>query len=368
MAFVVGAYFGTGPQYVPKNVVIAFLGTRFRPVVGTAWRAEAPRKRLAKAAEPIYGSGSSARARGGPPSIRRPTGHVYLLDRKRGRSGMPNTDRRPATRSKKMLGPAWTGRGRLPAGYFTKRLAEEWLHDKLDELRFAGGYALNRSPTDGRPGSLSSAPAAQPVRTGATFADAAAEYLWYSEQDHGCKPSTLRNYRNAIKIHLLPVFGEMALEDISMREIDRWRAGLSSARMQRALSNKTKNNLLVLMHAIFRRAVKLYGLPANPVANVDRFRVRSSGDIQVFSPEEIWALVRAATSEADGAIFLTAAFTGLRRGELLALRWRDIDFAGSTIRVRTSYAAGRLSTPKSGKVRAVPMAPDVASALGVRPG
>jgi hypothetical protein len=40
--------------------------------------------------------------------------------------------------------------------------------------------------------------------------------------------------------------------------------------------------------AIFRRALKLYDLPGNPVAEVDRFRVRSSGDIQVFSPEEIW--------------------------------------------------------------------------------
>ena len=83
----------------------------------------------------------------------------------------------------------------------------------------------------------------------------------------------------------------------------------------------------------------------------------------MFSPEEIWSLVRAAGSEADAAIFLTAAFTGLRRGELLALRWRDVDFTGSTIRVRASYAAGHLTTPKSGKVRAVPMAPDVASAL-----
>jgi integrase len=164
-------------------------------------------------------------------------------------------------------------------------------------------------------------------------------------------------------VHLLPVFGEMALEDITVQEIEQWRAGMSSARQQRELSNKTKNNLLVLMHAIFRRAVKLYGLPANPVASVDRFRVRSSGDIQVFSPEEVWALVRAASSEADAAIFLTAAFTGLRRGELLGLRWRDVDFAGSTIRVRASYAAGTLTTPKSGKVRAVPMAPDVASAL-----
>jgi integrase len=73
--------------------------------------------------------------------------------------------------------------------------------------------------------------------------------------------------------------------------------------------------------------------------------------------------VRAAASEQDAAIYLTAAFTGLRRGELLALRWRDVDFAGDTIRVRASYAGGALTTPKSGKVRSVPMAPEVASAL-----
>ena len=75
------------------------------------------------------------------------------------------------------------------------------------------------------------------------------------------------------------------------------------------------------------------------------------------------ALVRAADSEQDAAIFLTAAFTGLRMGELLALRWRDVDFAGSAIRVRSSFAGGALTTPKSGKVRSVPMAPEVASAL-----
>jgi integrase len=45
------------------------------------------------------------------------------------------------------------------------------------------------------------------------------------------------------------------------------------------------------------------------------------------------------------------------------LRWRDVDFAGDTIRVRASYADGALTTPKSGKVRSVPMAPEVAAAL-----
>jgi integrase len=72
------------------------------------------------------------------------------------------------------------------------------------------------------------------------------------------------------------------------------------------------------------------------------------------------ALVRAAASEQDAAIFLTAAFTGLRRGELVALRWRDVDFTGSLIRVRATYTHEALTTPKSGRVRSVPMAPDVA--------
>jgi integrase len=279
--------------------------------------------------------------------VSRPSGFVFRLEKTRGASWWAKYRLPDGTQVKRKIGPAWVGRGRPAEGHFTKRLAEDWLHDRLGELR--------REPAQPQ--------VAGPPMTTVTFAEAAAEYLRFSEQDRGCKPSTIRNYRNAITVHLLPVFGDMALEDITVQEIERWRAGMASVRVQRELSNKTKNNLLVLMHAIFRRAVKLYALPANPVAQVDRFRVRSSGDIQVFSPEEVWALVRAAGSEADAAIFLTAAFTGLRRGELLGLRWRDVDFAGSTIRVRASYAAGKLTTPKSGKVRAVPMAPDVASAL-----
>jgi integrase len=55
--------------------------------------------------------------------------------------------------------------------------------------------------------------------------------------------------------------------------------------------------------------------------------------------------------------------TGLRRGELVALRWRDVDFARRHIRVTASYTEHSLTTPKSGKVRSVPLAPVVAEAL-----
>jgi len=277
-----------------------------------------------------------------PRELKRPSGHVYLVEGPRGEVWYAKYRLPSGRQVKKRLGPAAPARTRPPAGSFNRRLAEDWLADTLDSAR--------RRTLPGM------------VLTGATFADAAAEYLRYAEQDRGCKPSTLRDYRSRISSRLLPEFGDRRLEEITSREIERWRATIVTSSGE-PLTNKSKNNLLVLLHGIFRRAVTVYGLPYNAVATVEPHRVRPSGDIEVFSPEEVWALARAAASEQDRAIYLTAAFTGLRRGELLALRWRDVDFAGHTIRVRANWAARALTTPKSGKVRSVPMAPDVARAL-----
>jgi integrase len=265
------------------------------------------------------------------------TGHVFRIERVRGPVWYAKYRLPDGRQVQKKLGPAWTDRGRPPAGYFTKRLAEAWLRSTLEDAR--------RGTLPGM------------VRSGATFADAAAEWLRFIEEDRARKPSTLVDYRSALNAHLLPAFGDRPLESITREDVEQWRRGLTG------LSNRSKNKLLIQLHGIFRRAGTVYGLEANPLARVEKHPMRPSGDIQVFSPEEVWGLVRAACSEVDAAVFLTAAFTGLRMGELIALRWRDIDFAGATIRVRSSYAAGQLTTPKSGKVRAVPLAPDVASAI-----
>ncbi len=71
----------------------------------------------------------------------------------------------------KRLGPAWTDRGRPTAGYFTKRLAEAWLRRTLGKAR--RGVLPGMAPT------------------GATFADAAAQWLHYIEHDRRRKPSTM---------------------------------------------------------------------------------------------------------------------------------------------------------------------------------
>jgi integrase len=66
----------------------------------------------------------------------------------------------------------------------------------------------------------------------------------------------------------------------------------------------------------------------------------------------------------DRVLYLTAAMTGLRQGELLALRWRDVDWAAGRLRVRQNYVRGNFGTPKSKRSsRSVPLADDVAGAL-----
>ncbi len=126
---------------------------------------------------------------------------------------------------------------------------------------------------------------------------------------------------------------------------------------------RTGEKRLMIVRAIFAHARSRGLIDADPTASVERQPVRYSGDYDFYSREEIDALVRAAPSEQDAAIYLTAAMTGLRRGELVALRWRDIDFPGQAIRVRANYSLGELVTPKSGKVRSVPMVPEVAQVL-----
>jgi integrase len=130
--------------------------------------------------------------------------------------------------------------------------------------------------------------------------------------------------------NLLPEFDETPLEQITTECVDHYRARLLA---EGRLSDRTINKLLVLLHGIFRRAQRSYGLPGNPVAAGDRQRCAGPA---VLTPEEIAGLARSAESEQDAALFVTAAFTGLRLGELLALRWiASVTADGSNVRSAT---------------------------------
>ena len=270
----------------------------------------------------------------------RATGSVRLERRKRGDVWYAKGRFPDGRQFMKALGPAWpeSKKGRCPEWAFTRRKAEQ-------ELR--------RMLTDAERGTL-----AATAKTGVTVSDALDEWLRHAEHERRLKPSTIASYSSSVEAFFRPAFGDLPVEQVTTERVERWRASIMTGR-----SPRTVNRLTTELHGVFERARKVWKLAGNPVADVDKFPQRYSGDFEVYSPEEVMALVRAADSEQDGAIFLTAAFTGLRLGELIALRWQDIDFAAETIRVRASFSYGALTAPKSGKVRSVPMVEAVAQAL-----
>jgi integrase len=272
--------------------------------------------------------------------VRPVSGHVFRVDGKRGARWYAKYRLPDGRQVQKVLGPAWEQRGQPPEGWFTKGTAEAWLREVLDHAW--------RGTLPGM------------VRTGATFADAAAEWLRYVERERGCRASTLADYRSVVRVHLLPAFGELPLERIGPETIERWLAGQLR---EGELSRRSLQKFVVLLSGIFKRAQAVWKLPQNPVASIERRSVPQRAEIEFYEPEEVYSLLRAAHDEQDGALYLTAAMTGLHMGELLALRWRDVDLPARTVRVTASYIAGRLGTPKSGFGRAVPLVDEVAETL-----
>src|SRR5918912_1561320 len=121
------------------------------------------------------------------------------------------------------------------------------------------------------------------------------------------------------------------------------------------------------------RDLRLRGPPRlgdrEPVALVERPRAHRSAHrrIRFLQPEQLEAVLRAVPDDALGAVerplYLTAAMTGLRQGELLALRWSDVDWSASRVRVAESYTRGAFDSPKSHRGRSVPMADRLAGEL-----
>jgi integrase len=142
--------------------------------------------------------------------------------------------------------------------------------------------------------------------------------------------------------------------------IDQWR---STALAEDRLSTRSIQKMLALLHGIFKRAKRKGWIPSNPVEDAERVSVKRSGEFNVLTPVQVAAVARAAGSTQDASLFTVAAFTGLRMGELLALRWADIDFGKRLVHVRRSYTRGQLGPPKSGHVRSVPLIDQAVEAL-----
>jgi integrase len=184
------------------------------------------------------------------------------------------------------------------------------------------------------------------------------------------KPSTLKSKQGILRVHLLPFIGEMRLDQVTFGTVEDIKVRLAKrptsagARMPntkrpRALSAKTINDVLLVLHGLLK-AAKKRGL----IAAIPEFEwlPQQHPEFDFLTFDEADRMLAAADGEWR-TMLLVAMRTGLRKGEILGLRWQDVDLAGGRIMVRQNVVDGQYGTPKSGKAREIPLGDEVRAAL-----
>ncbi|MEM7155507.1 MAG: site-specific integrase [Myxococcota bacterium] len=241
---------------------------------------------------------------------------------------------------------------RVPKDKLTRRKAEAFERTVLAQLR-AG--VDPRKEVRGESGP-------RPVPLFKQFAN---DYL----EDHARvrnKPSTFDSKDSIFKHHLVPFFGKMRIDAIGQREIDRFVA--KSAKVHKradgsfaALKPKTINNLLTCLRHCLDTAARWGLIEAPPRIT---WLKAPKPDFRFLDFEEAERLVEGAKSDPLGhAMIVVAIHTGLRLGELLALRWDAVDTKRGLLHVRAAVARGIVGTPKSGRNREVPLSETALSVL-----
>lgn len=320
------------------------------------------------------------------------TGHLRVEERARGRVWIAVYVCADGSKTRKTLGSAWV----RDTGRRTARGAPVWR--AADSSKPDQTY-LTPKEAEGELDALLSAERSKPAATrraaGKTFGEAADEWLAQAENVGGVTSTTLRNYRVTV--------GKLKEEfaaDMPLRRIPPERVGAYQDRLLKGgggakpLGRKTVRHRMVALRAIFDRARMLGWIGVNPLLDVRIVaQSRPEPDFNVLEPTQVEAVARAIAEVADDELprmrnggvdehslaamrerralwaeaVRLAAYTGLRFGELRALRWRDVDWKAESLHVRrsapsSSPAGAKVKAPKSGRGRSVPLiAPAIAA-------
>jgi integrase len=204
-----------------------------------------------------------------------------------------------------------------------------------------------------------------------TIAEVAARYHRAAERK-GRKRSTLQDLESQARVHLDPFFADKAVDKVTPEDVQDFVWHLEA----KELAPKSVQNIVGTLSALFNFAKlpRNRWATVNPCEGVEIEAGSKETDVRFLTLDELDALIAHARprdprqpvdfQELDRVLYRVAAMTGLRQGELLALRWMDVDWLAGRVRVRQNLVRGEFGTPKSRRsVRSVPMADEVARAL-----
>jgi integrase len=165
------------------------------------------------------------------------------------------------------------------------------------------------------------------------------------------KPSTIRTYREKLDGYVLPALGDYRLSELRRRDVQE----LADALLADGLSPSSVRNTIDPLRAIYRRAIQREQVAANPTSNLDLPSSRRR-PVRIATPAESRALLDA-LPRGERATWATAFYSGLRRGELQALRCSAVDLGASTIRVEGSWDQyeGGIDPKSDTSIRTVPL-------------
>lgn len=193
-------------------------------------------------------------------------------------------------------------------------------------------------------------------RSRVTFGTLVAEWLAHVVPMY--KPSTQKNHRHIVTKHLLPRFGDRPIADVTRQEVQAYVTHL----MQVGYAPKSVDHMHDVLSAVLRTAVRWGHLPGNPARDVDLPTLRCVRPKWVLTRVQAGQLLEALPPLAQTMAGL-ALLTGLRRGEVFALRWSDVDLEARALTVRQAVYEGVFDTPKTeAGVRTVPLS---AAAVGL---
>ncbi|MCB9789353.1 MAG: site-specific integrase [Deltaproteobacteria bacterium] len=172
------------------------------------------------------------------------------------------------------------------------------------------------------------------------------------------KPSTWVHSESALRNRLVPFFGNRRLDEIDGKAVEDYKLH----QQREGLNNGTINTHLTVLHKLMVVAQE-----RGHVETVARMRLLPyrQSDFDWLRPTEVGPFLDAARSVGDRwyTFFLLAIRTGLRKGELYALHWSEVDFEGRTITVKYTHWRDGVIPPKGGRTRVVPMSGEVEAAL-----
>lgn len=194
-----------------------------------------------------------------------------------------------------------------------------------------------------------------------------AEYLeaWLRDTaKYQVSKSTFGRYERTVNNHFLPFFGRLRLKDLSVTHV----RALKARKLEDGMHPNTVRVMQGVLSAALNQAVYDGLIPQNPCARVKKASARGESPMRALSEEEASALARAAGGTRDEALIVLALRTGMRQGELAALRWEDFDLDSPRPAVTVRLSADTrtqtiITATKTGVARTVGLGPRTTEVL-----